>query len=47
MCPAILKKIDDASIVYVSAITAFEIAMKYRQGKLILPAEPEDWLKKY
>lgn len=41
-----LKKIDEAPIVYVSAITAFEIALKYRQGKLILPAEPEDWFKR-
>ena len=43
---AALIKIDEAPIVYVSAITAFEIALKYRQGRLVLPAEPEDWFKR-
>lgn len=41
-----LNKINTAPIVYVSAITAFEIALKYRQGKLDLPAEPRDWFKR-
>lgn len=41
-----LKKINEAPIVYVSAITAFEIALKYRKGKLRLPAEPNDWFKR-
>jgi len=29
---------------HVSAISAFEIALKHRKGKLVLPAEPERWL---
>ncbi len=43
---AALVKIDTSPVVYVSTITAFEIALKYRRGKLLLPAEPEDWFKR-
>jgi PIN domain nuclease of toxin-antitoxin system len=30
---------------YVSAISAFEIAVKYRKGKLVLPIPPRQWFR--
>jgi PIN domain nuclease of toxin-antitoxin system len=30
---------------YVSAISAFEIAVKYRKGKLELPLSPREWFR--
>lgn len=38
-------KIEEAPVVYVSAISAFEIALKCRSGKLSLPVSPEEWTK--
>lgn len=38
--PTVLRRLDEASIVYVSAITAFEIGVKYQSRKLILPIPP-------
>ena len=38
--------IERASIVYVSAISAWEISLKSVQGGLILPLEPYDWFKR-
>ena len=35
--------IDREAVVSVSAISAFEIAIKYRNGKLSLPMPPEEW----
>ena len=35
--------IKNASMVHVSAITGFEIALKCRSGKLELPAAPREW----
>ena len=40
-----LKKIDEVPILYVSAITAFEIGLKYRSGKLVLPVPPKQWFE--
>lgn len=37
------KRIDAETIVAVCAISAFEIALKYRDGKLELPLPPRDW----
>ncbi len=37
------SRIDAAAVVYVSAITGFEIGIKYRKGKLELPALPSEW----
>lgn len=34
---------DSAGSLFVSAITAFEIAHKHRRGKLLLPIEPAEW----
>jgi len=38
-----LGMIDRASIVYISAITCFEIGIKHRSGKLKLPLSPREW----
>lgn len=38
-----LQCIDAASVVYVSAISGFEIGIKVQKGKLELPARPVDW----
>lgn len=40
---ACLKAIDAAPITYVSVISAFEVALKHRAGKLQLPATPDEW----
>ncbi len=39
-----LNKIENASVVYISAITGFEIGIKYKSGKLKLPMPPKEWL---
>lgn len=38
-------RIEDAPVVYVSAISAFEIAAKCRSGKLKLPVPPAEWFR--
>jgi len=38
--------IERASIVYVSAISAWEISLKVSQGGITLPIEPLEWFKK-
>lgn len=38
-----LARIDTAPVVYVSAISGFEIGLKHREGKLLLPALPGLW----
>ena len=37
------KCIDAAPVVYVSAISGFEIGIKVQKGKLALPGRPADW----
>jgi PIN domain nuclease of toxin-antitoxin system len=37
------RHLTAASIVYVSAISAFEIGLKHRAGKLVLPGPPAEW----
>lgn len=44
--PETLQKIEDASIVYVSAISAWEISLKESQGQLTLPMDAEEWFLK-
>lgn len=39
------NQIESAPVVYVSAISAFEIAVKCRSGKLKLPVPPADWFR--
>ncbi|NIA09366.1 MAG: PIN domain-containing protein [Nitrospiraceae bacterium] len=41
----VCQRIREAPIVYVSAISGFEIGIKYEKRKLILPALPADWFK--
>ena len=43
---AALKEINEASAVYVSAISGFEIATKAARGKLKLPGGPREWFEK-
>lgn len=38
-----LDLINNAPLVYVSAISGFEIGIKVRSGKLNLPALPDEW----
>ena len=40
-----LQKINEASAVYVSAITSFEIGLKHKSGKLVLPVPPREWFE--
>jgi len=42
---AALEQIDLAPAVFISAISGFEISLKYRKGKLELPALPGEWFK--
>jgi PIN domain nuclease of toxin-antitoxin system len=37
--------ISEAPLVYVSVVSAFEIALKETRGKLELPAQPEEWFE--
>lgn len=41
---ATVKKINESPVVYVSAISGFEIAIKVAKGKLKLPLPPQDWV---
>ncbi len=43
---SVLKQIDQAPAIYVSAISGFEIAMKVGRGKLKLPLPPKEWFVK-
>jgi PIN domain nuclease of toxin-antitoxin system len=43
---AVLKEINEAAAVYVSAISGFEIALKAARGKLKLPFPPQEWFEK-
>ena len=35
-----------AGALFISAITAFEIALKHRKRRLVLPLEPEQWIER-
>jgi len=41
-----LRRIDEATAIYVSAISGFEIAVKVARGKLKLPHAPNEWFHK-
>jgi len=41
-----LKQISEAPVVYVSAISGFEVAIKAAKGKLKLPHPPQEWFEK-
>ena len=40
-----LRRINETPLLYVSAITAFEIGVKHKAGKLRLPVPPRVWLE--
>lgn len=42
---SLLKKINEAPAIYVSAISGFEISLKASQGKLDLPHPVEKWFQ--
>jgi PIN domain nuclease of toxin-antitoxin system len=44
--PAVLKQINESPSLYVSAISAFEIALKSARGKLDLPLPAREWFEK-
>jgi PIN domain nuclease of toxin-antitoxin system len=37
------ERIESAPVTYVSVMSGFEIALKWRRGKLELPATPDEW----
>ncbi len=41
-----LREINAAPVVYVSAVSGFEIAIKVARGKLRLPESPQAWFEK-
>lgn len=45
LSPAARAAISAADDLHVSAITGFEVAVKFRSGKLALPALPGEWLR--
>lgn len=45
LTPEAKRRIAAAPILSVSSITGFEIGMKWRAGKLVLPAMPEEWFR--
>lgn len=41
----VLTLLNESPVVYISAITSFEIGLKYKTGKLSLPVPPKDWFR--
>ena len=41
----VCRQINDEAVVYVSAISGFEIGIKHQKGKLSLPVRPADWFE--
>jgi PIN domain nuclease of toxin-antitoxin system len=39
------QRIEDSTMVSVSAVSGFEIGLRYRQGKLELPVAPPEWFR--
>jgi PIN domain nuclease of toxin-antitoxin system len=39
----VLDRINKTPVVYVSAVSGFEIGLKAKAGKLILPVSPAEW----
>jgi len=39
------ERLASSSLVAVSAISGFEIGIKHRKGKLLLPLEPLSWMR--
>lgn len=47
LSPEAVSLIDKEAVVAVSAISAFEIALKNRNEKLSLPMPPEEWWERF
>ena len=45
LSPEVCQQINNAPVVYVSAISGFEISLKHQKGKLVLPVDPAEWFK--
>ncbi len=45
LSPEIWRQIDEVPILHISAATSFEIGLKARAGKLLLPVPPRLWLE--
>ena len=43
---AAVEKINQSPVVYVSAISGFEITVKVAKRKLKLPLRPQDWFER-
>ncbi len=41
----VLEWINESPVVYTSAISAFEISLKHKVGKLYLPVPPRQWFQ--
>jgi len=42
---SVLQQIEASPVVYISAISGFEVALKHLKGKLSLPADPAAWFQ--
>ena len=40
-----LVKLDETPVVFIAAVSGFEIALKYKAGKLQLPVPPREWIQ--
>ena len=47
LSPETVSVIDEEGVVAVSSISAFEIALKSRNEKLLLPMPPEEWWARF
>jgi PIN domain nuclease of toxin-antitoxin system len=45
LSPGTLNKIDKAPMLFISAVTGFEIVLKHKASKLHLPLPAREWLK--
>jgi PIN domain nuclease of toxin-antitoxin system len=45
LSPEALRKIDKSPVLFVSAISGFEVGLKYRASKLSLPVPPREWFE--
>lgn len=40
-----LEKIDNAPVVFIASVSGFEIGLKHRAGRLLLPTPPRNWIR--
>ena len=45
LSPSAKRSLAHAADIFVSPVTAWEIAIKYQAGKLILPLDPAEWFR--